>query len=201
MGSFDLLAPSQKIPVFAISQVANESEYHEVPFRTNYLNGSWTLPNLNASTQGEGFMGMASPLSAMDIAYLELTTDEGQDLPKREEIDQFDSPTWILNSPKNVDPIDLVLPSDEAMMEAMTKTKKSWGDLHQISYSLLNLDNMQEIEHDLKNYVGYDWYCSLVATHEVLAKGNMSNISKTIPINISKTPGVVEFFFIGADCS
>jgi len=89
MGSFDLPTPNQTSPVFAISQVVNGSEYSKVPFRTNYLNDSWTLPNLNASTQGEGFMGMKSPLSATKVAYLELTIVEGQDLPKREEIDQF----------------------------------------------------------------------------------------------------------------
>jgi hypothetical protein len=40
-----------------------------------------------------------------------------------------------------------------------------------------------------------------LATHEVYAKGNMENINETIPINISRTPGVVENVFIGADCS
>jgi hypothetical protein len=35
----------------------------------------------------------------------------------------------------------------------------------------------------------------------VFAEGNMSNISKTIPINISKTPGKIENVLIGADCS
>lgn len=78
MGSFDLLTPNQTSPVFAISQVLNGSEYCKVPFQTNYLNDSWTLPNPNASTQGEGFMGMKSLLSATKVIYLELIIDEGQ---------------------------------------------------------------------------------------------------------------------------
>ena len=40
-----------------------------------------------------------------------------------------------------------------------------------------------------------------LATHEVYAKGNMETIAETIPINISRTPGVVENVFVGADCS
>lgn len=34
----------------------------------------------------------------------------------------------------------------------------------------------------------------------MLKEGNMSNISKMIPINISKTPQVIENVLIGVDC-
>jgi hypothetical protein len=37
--------------------------------------------------------------------------------------------------------------------------------------------------------------------HVVYAKGNMVTIYKMIPINISRTPGIVENVVIGADCS
>jgi hypothetical protein len=40
-----------------------------------------------------------------------------------------------------------------------------------------------------------------LATHEVYVEGNMETISKTILINISRTPGIVEIFFVGTDCS
>jgi hypothetical protein len=40
-----------------------------------------------------------------------------------------------------------------------------------------------------------------LAKHDVYAEGNMVNISETIPINISRTPDVVENVFIGEDCS
>jgi len=60
---------------------------------------------------------------------------------------------------------------------------------------------MQEVKRDLKSSVGYDWFCGPVSTHDVFAEGNMSNISKTILINISKTPGVIENVLIGADYS
>lgn len=90
----------------------------------------------------------------MEAVYLEITANLVQDIPKKEEIYQFTSPAWLMNSPKNVDPINLVLPSDEAVMESMTGLERPWEYLHQRSYSSLNLDNMQEVELDLSNYVG-----------------------------------------------
>ena len=34
-----------------------------------------------------------------------------------------------------------------------------------------------------------------------MADGNMANISSTIPINISRDPGMIENVYIGAECS
>jgi hypothetical protein len=42
---------------------------------------------------------------------------------------------------------------------------------------------------------------NLLATQDVYAEGNMATIAETMPINISRTPGVVENVFVGADCS
>jgi hypothetical protein len=40
-----------------------------------------------------------------------------------------------------------------------------------------------------------------LAMHRVYAEGNMERIATMIPIDISKTPGIVENVFIRADCS
>jgi hypothetical protein len=40
-----------------------------------------------------------------------------------------------------------------------------------------------------------------LAKHSVYAEGNMTNILETVPINIYKTPNVVENIFIGEKCS
>jgi hypothetical protein len=37
-----------------------------------------------------------------------------------------------------------------------------------------------------------------LATHKIYAEGNMETIAETIPIDISKTPGVMENIFIKA---
>ena len=60
---------------------------------------------------------------------------------------------------------------------------------------------MQVIEKDLHDSIGYDWFSGPVTTHDVFVEGNMSNISKTTLINISKTPSKIENVLIGADCS
>jgi hypothetical protein len=40
-----------------------------------------------------------------------------------------------------------------------------------------------------------------LAMHIVYTKGNMETIDQTIPIDISKTPGIVDNIFVRADCS
>ena len=37
-----------------------------------------------------------------------------------------------------------------------------------------------------------------LATHKIYAEGNMATIAETIPINISRTPGIIDNVFIGA---
>jgi hypothetical protein len=40
-----------------------------------------------------------------------------------------------------------------------------------------------------------------LATHTAYTEGNMEKIAKTIPIDISRTPGAVENIFVGEDYS
>ena len=42
---------------------------------------------------------------------------------------------------------------------------------------------------------------NLLATQEIYAEGNMVTIAETIPINISRNPGIVENVFVREDCS
>jgi hypothetical protein len=39
---------------------------------------------------------------------------------------------------------------------------------------------------------------NLLATQEIYAEGNMETIAETIPINISRTPGIIDNVFVGA---
>ena len=108
---------------------------------------------------------------------------------------------WLLDSPAFEDSLDLVLPSDEAILEAMTESEQPWEDMHHRCYFLPEIESLENVECDLTSERETDWYRSPFATHDVYAEGNMANISKTIPINISRTPGVTENILIGADCS
>jgi hypothetical protein len=41
-------------------------------------------------------------------------------------------------------------------------------------------------------------HTNLLDTHKIYAKGNMATISEMTPINISRTPGVIDNVFVGA---
>jgi hypothetical protein len=41
-------------------------------------------------------------------------------------------------------------------------------------------------------------HTNLLDTHKINAKGNMETISEMTPINISRTPGVIDNVFVGA---
>ncbi len=108
---------------------------------------------------------------------------------------------WLLDSPTFKDSLDLVLPFDEAILEAMTKSKRPWEDMHHHSYFLHGIESLENVICDSTSDREVDWYRSPFATHDMYAEGNMANISKTIPINISQTPGVTENILIGVGCS
>jgi hypothetical protein len=49
---------------------------------------------------------------------------------------------WALNPLISIDFFDMVLPSNEDNLEAMTSLKSPWGYMHNQSYFLLELDQM-----------------------------------------------------------
>jgi hypothetical protein len=48
-----------------------------------------------------------------------------------------------------------------------------------------------------------DKYCPInpLAMHVVYVEGNMETIDEMIPIDIYRTPGIMENIFVGVDCS
>jgi hypothetical protein len=93
------------------------------------------------------------------------------------------------------------LPSDEAIIEAMTSPDKPWDDLHHRSYFLPELSRIEAGEFTLTMTGDRSCPINPLATHEVYAEGNMETIAETIPINISRTPGIIDNVFVGAYCS
>jgi hypothetical protein len=90
------------------------------------------------------------------------------------------------------------LPSDEAIIEAMTSSEKPWEDLHHRSYILPELSRIEAREFTLT--MNGDRSCPInpLATHKIYVEGNMATIAETIPIDISRTPGIIDNVFIGA---
>jgi hypothetical protein len=99
------------------------------------------------------------------------------------------------------DTLDLVLPSDKAIIKALTGLDIPWDDLHHRSYFLPELRRIEVGE--FVSTMNGDKSCSInpLDTHEVYAEGNMVSITTTFILDISKTPSVVENFFVGVDCS
>jgi hypothetical protein len=90
------------------------------------------------------------------------------------------------------------LPSDEAVIEAMTSPDKPWEDLHHISYFLPKLSWIKAGEFTVTMTGDRSCHTNPLATHKIYAEGNMEIVAETIPINISKTPGIIDNVFVGA---
>jgi hypothetical protein len=200
MGTFDYPPPQ--------GDVKFVSDHHKVDifqvssFRKTYFNDPWILPSPSAMMEGMKHHGMSTPLSAVEEVYslVQQASDDTDPTPAQE-LDPIPELIWVQGSLVGTDSLDLVLPSDEAIIEAMTSPNKPWDDLHHSSYFLPELSRIEIGEFTLT--MNGDRSCPInpLATHEVYVEGNMETIIETIPINISRTPNVVENVFVGADCS
>jgi hypothetical protein len=80
----------------------------------------------------------------------------------------------------------------------MTSLDKPWDDLHHRSYFLPELSTIEAGEFTLT--MTRDSSCPInpLATHVVYVEVNMASIVEMVPINLSRTPGVVDNVFVGA---
>jgi hypothetical protein len=90
------------------------------------------------------------------------------------------------------------LPSDEAVIEAMTSPDKPWEDIHHRSYFLPELSRIEAGEFTVTMTGDRSCHTNPLATHKIYAEGNMETIAEMIPINISRTPGIIDNVFVGA---
>jgi hypothetical protein len=145
---------------------------------------------------------MSMPLYAAEVAYsLIQQASANPDPTPAQEFDPLLEPIWAQGSLASTDSLDLVFPFDKAVIKVMTSSDKPLDDLHHRSYFLPELSRIKAGEFTLT--MTGDRTCPInpLAIHDVYAKGNMETIAETIPINISRTPGIMENVFVGADCS
>jgi hypothetical protein len=83
----------------------------------------------------------------------------------------------------------------------MTGPDRPWDDLHHRSYFLPELRRIEAGEYTLTMTGDRSFSINPLATHAVYTEGNMETIAKTMPIDISRTPSVMENVFVGAECS
>jgi hypothetical protein len=200
MGTFDYLPPQGDVKFI--------SDHHKVEifqvssFHMTYFTDPWILPSPSTMMDGTWHPGMSMPLSAVEVKYsLVQQTSANTDPTPAQELDPLLEPVWAQGSLANTDSLDLVFPSNEAVIEAMNSLDKPWDDIHHRSYFLPELSRIETKEFTL-TMVG-DRSCPInhLATHELYVEDNMETIAETIPINISRTPGIMENVFVGVDCS
>jgi hypothetical protein len=200
MGTFDYLPPQGDVKF--ISNHHKVEIFQVSSFRMTYFNDPWIIPSPSITMEGTGHLGMSMPLFIAEVAYSLVQQDStGTDPTPTQELDPILEPIWAQGSLTDTDSLELILPSDEAVIEVMTSPKKSWDVLHHRSYFLPELRRIEVREFTLTMTGDRSCPINPLATHEVYAEGNMATIAETIPINISRIPGIMENVFIGADCS
>jgi hypothetical protein len=149
-----------------------------------------------------GNPGMAMPLSIVEVAYnIVQQASTNPDPAPPQELYPILEPILSQDSLATYDPLDLVLPSDEVILEEMIGPDRSWDDLHHIYYFLHELKRIEAGEFIMIMNGDVPFTVNPLATHKIYAEGNMESIAETIPINICRTLSVVENIFIRADCS
>ena len=105
-------------------------------------------------------------------------------------------PYW-LETPPSLDYILHTLPSNESIMEVMSLDEMPWkDDYHRSSF----LPDYHMVEDHFETMISSDIVTtaqSPVLIHNFDSKVNLSNITKTDPVDIPVNPGVVENIHVG----
>jgi hypothetical protein len=202
MGTFDYPPPQGDVKFI--------SDHHKVEifqvssFRMTYFNDPWILPSPSATMEGTGHPGMSMPLSTAEVAYsLVQQASADTDPTPAQELDPILEPIWAQGSLTDTNSLDLVLPSDEAIIEAMTSPNKPWDDLHHRSYFLPELSRIEAREFTLTMTGDRSCPINPLATHEVLLRVIWKLSLKPYRL-ISPEPLAlwrIRTVFFGSDCS
>jgi hypothetical protein len=131
-GDIKFISNHHKVEIFQVSS-----------FRMTYFKDPWILPSPLATMDETWHSGMSMPLSTAKVAYSLVQQASTNTNPTHaQELDPLLEPIWAQGSLANIDSLDLVLPSDEAVIEAMTSPNKPWEDLHHRSYFLPELSRI-----------------------------------------------------------
>jgi hypothetical protein len=203
MGTFDYPPPTGNFHYMSVVPDQPRAEIFQIMlFHMTYFNDPWNIPSPSAMMEGTGHHGIVMPLSVTEFAYstvLQYFADP--DSTPAQELDLVHEPIWAPGSLTNTNSLDLFFPSDEAIIEAMTSLDRPWDYLHHRSYFLPELRRIEACEFTLTMTRDKACPISPLAMHAIYTEGNMETIAQTIPINISRTPGIVENIFVGVDLS
>jgi hypothetical protein len=114
---------------------------------------------------------------------------------------QSATPSTLSLGDSSPDPFHIIFPTYEMIMSVMSMEDTPWDDGHH--HSILFLE-----QHTIESYQWISTPSTIVvissipeSSHDMLYEGNLSNISPTIPLDISIKPRVVENVHIEASCS
>jgi hypothetical protein len=114
-GNIKFISNHHKVEIFQVSS-----------FRMTYFENPWILPSPSVSMDGIGHPGMSMPLSTTEVAYSFIQqTSVNSDPTPAQEFDPLLEPIWAQDYLANTDSLDIVFPSDEAIIEAMC-----WQPIH-----------------------------------------------------------------------
>ena len=85
-----------------------------------------------------------------------------------------------------------MFPSNEAIVETMSLEDLPWDDGHHYSSFMLGLGAMSTCLDCFVTQVPSPRLQFPLLTHDIFTKGNLSNITQTMPIDIFVTLGIVE---------
>ena len=119
----------------------------------------------------------------------------------KEERNLYPLPVLSICPSSGSDPLDTELFIDKTIMEVMCPVEKPWEISHPRLSLLPTTDHLEQLDLEFTMRKKYDWFKNPFSTKPVFVEGNLSNVSATIPINISLNPTVTENLLIGADCS
>jgi hypothetical protein len=142
----------------------------------------WMVPNLDDHLRYGGEIPLSPVESTYQAIQLEtLSTPSLSDLPP--------------------DPFRIIFPMDEMIMSVMSMEETPWDDGHHRSILFPE-------QHTIEGYQRISTSSTIViisivpnSTHDLFYEGNLSNISPTLPLDISIKPGIVENVHIEASCS
>jgi hypothetical protein len=112
---------------------------------------------------------------------------------------QSTTPTTSSFDELSPDPFCVIFPTDKMIMSVMEDTL--WDDGHHRSILFLEQQPLGNYQRILTPSTVVFISTVSQSTRDMFAKGNLSNISPTMPIDISVKPGIVENVHIGASCS
>jgi hypothetical protein len=125
MGTFDYPPPQGDVKL--ISKHHKVEIFQVSSFCVTYFNDPWILPSPSVIMEGTGHHGMSMPLFAVEAAYsLVQKASADIDPTPSQELDPILESIWAQGSLDDTDLLDLVFPSDESIIEAMTSPDKPW---------------------------------------------------------------------------